>query len=581
MRWCGQRLANLLNGEPARLASAVADGAWRAGLYPDDDPVQAAAGLVWMCLGSPSAEERWRAAHSIRCFAHLDKWEVLDAVMAMIHREDAHPFQAPELPFYFLHARLWLLIAMARVAMDYPHRIAAYKSILMPLALGTGMPHVLIRHFAADALLACVDGGVLQLTASELEQLGRTNQSAWPIHEAAVSRRDTFYEGRPNGTPEPSLEFHLDYEFGKSDVEAVSDCFNRPHWQTKDAIGAWVHKWAPTVTSMYELGGRDRVGSARMDYMNERYQTYGQQLGWHGLMVVAGDYLTTYPVFRRPYDTEDPWKGWLRRELLTRSDGLWLADGTDETPLEVQENLSERDGGPLKITGDRAKLLSLVGLTDGGDSIQHELVVGGDWRSYDDIVVHLTSALSPAGHAKQLALKITNEDGFTASLPIARHEDEDVRLDPDQKPCVPWTMWPERDVHLDGTDTLGATSAAARIRLTSQVIDLCHLTPADPFGREWKRADGAVWARSEAWATGPHYSSREPSTGYRLVCQKELLREVLANSGSELVLLLVLRRYEEGHADKESRFWHATAAIRVRGDLSMDFYQGLINQPQK
>ena len=60
---------------------------------------------------------------------------------------------------------------------------------------------------------------------------------------------------------------------------------------------------------------------------------------------MAGEFLAKYPVVQRPYDDDDPWREWLRRELLTRNDGLWLADGVDRPPVDAQVNLvRERRG---------------------------------------------------------------------------------------------------------------------------------------------------------------------------------------------------------------------------------------------
>lgn len=575
-------LKKLLNTGAARLASAVADGQWKPGTYPAEDAVEVAAGLVWLSLGSPSADERWRAAHSIRCFARVGKWEVVDAVTAMLGRQDAHPFQAPELPFFYLHARLWLLIAVARLAPEYPNLVAEYASVIRPFALGSEMPHVLMRHFAAKAVLACVDGGALELPPDELEQLRSINQSRWPVQEERPGRRQTFYDGRPAGAPEPTSGFHLDYDFEKYEVEVLSRCFHKPHWETSDEISAWVHKWAPNVTSMYDSAGRAGPRSDSPDYMDPRYQNHGQQLGWHALMVVAGECLAKHPVVRSAYDSGDPWQEWLRRRLLTRDDGLWLADGVDDTPLDTQVNLSERTCGVVGITGDRARLLALVGLSEGEASIQAELVVGGEWTSDDGIRVHVTSALAPAGRGDELALEMSHKDGFNASLPVAeQHEDEEEFIHSDEEPFQPWTVWPSREVRLDGTDLLGAASVAARIRLTPDLAALCGLTAADPFGREWKRSDGTVWARSQAWGSIARYRSEEPAEGNRLLCRKELVREVLGIRTAELVLLVRLRRYEKGYGDKESQFWHTTAAVRVAPDLSVCFYQGLVNQPQR
>ena len=158
-------LKRLLNSDAAKLSSNVVDGAWKEGLYPASDAPTVASGLVWRMLGSPHAADRWRAAHSVRCFARFERWKVVDALVDKFGTKDAHPFQAPELPFYFMHARLWLLIALARIALDDPKAIARYQKTLIRIVLDDDEPHVLMRHFAARAILACVDSGALKLSA--------------------------------------------------------------------------------------------------------------------------------------------------------------------------------------------------------------------------------------------------------------------------------------------------------------------------------------------------------------------------------------------------------------------------------
>jgi len=105
-------------GEAASLANNVTDGPWRAGLYPDADIIEIASGLIWRQLGSPYAEDRWRAAHSIRSLTRFNRWDVIDRLVDHAAFTTAGPFQASELGFYYLHARVWLLIALARVALD-------------------------------------------------------------------------------------------------------------------------------------------------------------------------------------------------------------------------------------------------------------------------------------------------------------------------------------------------------------------------------------------------------------------------------------------------------------------------------
>src|SRR4029077_9050036 len=163
----GQRaLARLLSSKAANVASSGADGEGRKELDAGGSVAHVAAGLVWAKLGSPAAADRWRAAHSIRAFARLGQWSVIDALVSSLDRVDASPFQAPELRFLYLDARLWLTIGLARVALDSPSEVERYSEVLLRIAFDAGRPHVLLRHFAAQALIACAQTGHGRLTAS-------------------------------------------------------------------------------------------------------------------------------------------------------------------------------------------------------------------------------------------------------------------------------------------------------------------------------------------------------------------------------------------------------------------------------
>ena len=570
-------LKRLLNSNSAKLASTVVDGVWKDGLYPKSGDTDIAAGLVWLTLGSPSAAHRWRAAHSIRCFARFGKWEVIDAVFGKFHSTEAHPYQAPDLPFYFLHARLWLLIVIARMAMDHPQNVANYADTLKAIALDKNVPHVLLRHFAAQALLICSSRGSNVLSEVEAKALKAVNESPFPKKKTKEYRRDSFYQGRPDSMPKPELEFHMDYDFDKTDITSVSNMFDRSRWETKDAMTVWVRKYDPRITSMYESGGRSVRQRDHIRGMSPRYHAYGQQLGWHALYLVAGEFLATYPVVQRPYDDSDSWREWLRRELLTRNDGLWLADGVDRPPVDTQVNLYEKGEKGLVLTGDRSKLLALLNIES---SITDELVVAGDWRSADGIGIHIASALVAPQHAKKLALDLSKEDPFQAWLPQAEGYDGGSEYSrSEKKPFKPWIVYPSIEARLDGTDPLGVTSAVRRLYFTKAVNAIRSLKALDPFRRTWADPKGGVAARSEAWGRNPAHDEEESISAERLVCCSDFLKDVLLTQRAVLLVLIILRRYEKGFGTRESQYWHTTAVVRITQSLDFEFYTGAVNKP--
>ncbi|WP_305803263.1 hypothetical protein, partial [Thiolapillus sp.] len=322
-------LARLLSSEASRLADNVVDGTWQKGLYPKAEIDEIAEGLIWRSLGSPYATDRWRGAHCIRSFARFGRWGIIDRLAANIARKDAGPFQASELPFFYLYARLWLLIALDRMALDYPTEVARYKETLLSFALENDAPHVLMRHFSARALLVCVDSGALKLPVKQVTQLRKSDLSPHTRLKKKIRKNVDFYSGRPDSEPKPPFEFHLDYDFHTEDVDNLSKVFGQPCWKVADLMAEIAHGLDPDVESMDESAGRETL-LYRRDYrgITAHHQMHGQQLGHHALFLAAGKLLQTYPVTDDWWYESDPWGEWLGRYALTRDDGLWLSDGT-------------------------------------------------------------------------------------------------------------------------------------------------------------------------------------------------------------------------------------------------------------
>ena len=157
---------------------------------------------------------------------------------------------------------------------------------------------------------------------------------------------------------------------------------------------------------MYEAGGREISYRYRAQGMTSSYHTYGQQLGWHALQLTAGEFLSKYSV-TDDWFYDEPWNEWLSRYLLTRSDGLWLADGADQVPLDVADILLEKGGEELVITGDKTKLLRLAGLHSG---VSDQITVSGSWHSIDHVRVRISSVLVAPRKAARVAKGLIDEE---------------------------------------------------------------------------------------------------------------------------------------------------------------------------
>lgn len=88
-----------------------------------------------------------------------------------------------------------------------------------------------------------------------------------------------------------------------------------------------------------------------------------------------------------------------------------------------------------------------------------------------------------------------------------------------------------------------------------------------------------IVVRSEAWGRNRNHNGEDRTSGERLVCSRHFLIALLAKLGDkELLLLLVLRRYEKSSGNRGSQYWHTTRIVRLTKSLDFEFYLGPVNK---
>lgn len=569
-------LSRLLNSSAAFLTNTVRDGPWKPDFYPADNSLEVATGLVWQSLSSPRASERWLAAHSVRTFAGLECWEIIDALVEKFGQSDSKAFQAPELPFYYLHARLWLLIALARLARDAPAAIGKHEAMLRSVALDSQQPHVAMRYFAAVAVLACNEAGTITLSALDRDRLCSVNKSPFALRDEDQSGYDKLDRGVPDDRLELDQKFWLDYDFEKYQVQGLARTFSTSGRKVKDLITEVVKGFDPAISSMYDKGGRQIQSEKRELGLSSEMHSYGHYLAWHAMYLTAGKLLKTHQVSKGWYD-ESPWSDWLESNLLTRSDGLWLSDGMDRVPLNIMQNTLEKGKLDLVLTGDRDKLLSLVGIH--ARTIADEIVVKGDWKSPDKISVYVSSALVPSRQAKRRARELIAEQPSLVWLPSLDYDDQEMHSVDLKEGFDPWIVTPSREKgSLDEYDPLSVIEVERRPHFAAKYSRQFSISPGDPFKRTLRMLRRKLAGTSQAWGYSMPYEDRENS-GVRLVVKANFLSKLLSEFQVDLLILIKLHRYESSVSGlSDSRFSDTVAVLRVNQNLKLEYYKGAINQ---
>ncbi len=574
-------LERLLNGNATQLASTVKDGAWNKNLYPDNNSTEITSGFIWKMLGSPRAADRWRAMHSMRTLANFGKWNVINAIAAKFSKENANPFQAPELPFYFLHARLWFLIALNRIAVDFPKDVVQFEKLLLEIVLNDKFPHVLMRHFASKTIITLIEKGKHQLSSDIESKIRSVNISPFPKlrKKLKYGMHDSIYSGRPKGAPQPKLKFFLDMDFEKYEVSSLSNVFGKPEWEVKDLIAEIVHSYDNKITSMYDHGGREPGHRSRSMGMSSKYHGYGEYLGWHAALIVAGDLLQKFPVTDDSYN-EEPWEEWLERFLLTRQDDLWLSDGLNLVPFQARINLLEKGVNGLDLTGSKTKILNLLGLES---KSQENIIVDGTWKSPDNVRVRVTSALVDVQKTNDLVNQLIRTDPFAVFLPVYdQNEDypEYLRND-DKKDYTAWITNPSRESGIDIDDPLGTIYSVMRPRFSEDILKSFSIKSSDKYNRSWETPNHKQIAYADAWGIGNENNDENVYSGTSLTCSVNFLKELLSKKNKDLLILVSLEIYREKSYDKPSTFSHTIAVIKLSKSLKIKFFKGVVNQIYK
>jgi hypothetical protein len=465
------------------------------------------------------------------------------------------PFADARFLFYDHNARMWLAIALARAAIDDPVPVARFAAFLVNQAT-TGEPHVLIRHFAQEAALALDAAGVVAFDAATLAQLRAVNRSPFP----AITS-DPYKTPREGGPPREWRErrFHFAYDMDRYWFDPLALVFNLTGPAAEEvAEGVVRDDWRVTAEAGWKADARrvagvfnDRDHGATSHGSRPRFDTLDFYLSFHALMVTAGKLLASRPT-HQDHEGASRFCEWLKRHLLTRGDGRWLADRRDPVPADVDEALPESSSEDWPCSVTAAELRAVLHPRDG------ELVVWGTWtngRDPRDRDVSVSSALVAPKEALALLKALqTIDNPRDFRLPDARDDDAEFT----EAPFVlkGWIEATDRSARFDEYDPWAANIPYPPRAPAGFIVSELGLVP-DEMGRVWHLA-GREAIRAEIWGSGRDHEGYAADEGDRVVVQTDALREMLETLGRDLIVEVQI-----DHRQRH-RTWH-------RGDGELEY----------
>jgi hypothetical protein len=534
-----------------------ADGPWAGWLEPPKDIVTAFTGLIWSALGSPRAEIRWRAAHCVRRLADFGCEIEIDALVQWMERDSVDAFGGYNFPFYNLHARQYLLIALTRISIDNPQIVKRHSEIFARIAL-KDMHHVLIQRYAVQIAISIEKVFPKTYKSSIVRQLRQVGVSQLPVRVSKKygDRVDSYWHQR--GEVDKNLKFYHGYDFDRYWFEPLGNVFGISAEQVEElATEVITNEWHVDIDGSYKSDPRSGVWNASRGERETwhdhgsypRADNFSFYMSYHSMMVVAAKLLQKMPVVKTSDwdDDEDGWLGWLHRHILTRDDGRWLADRRDPAPLVRPEwiNHPKTENWRLDVTQD--DFLDALLFEHQGETW---LNVHGHWKEgYSERKEELgvyTALVSPSTSQALSNAMTSCPDPYDFQLPEYQEKDWEIESAPFE--LKGWIWRGEIGRRLDEFDPFASKIAYPPYQVGASIVEKLGLS-VDTEQREWFLPKTEKLALvCELWSTNKPREDEEPlRRGQRISASLEFLKNLCATEKCEIIFKVQInRRFDYG-----------------------------------
>lgn len=532
----------------------LGDSEWSSTYKPPISPEDIIATFLWNQLGSPYTNLRWRAAHAVIRNAEFVNSNVIEKLIEKFDKTDASPFHSPDLPFYYHHARLWLLISLSKIATETPLVLAPISEKLIRLSELAG-DHCLQKFYAVNTLQKIKDSAPSFSYSQEIEEQKKLITPIGTIErEVGSYPRADSYMGRPDDVPEPELEFYFDYDFKKYKINGLGSRFGIHTWQVTDDMKNIIAGWEKNVNRFYEC---PRNISFR-ERLYDELQPYGYYLGYHALFVAAGRYVKAHPIIK--VWSDDTWEEWLKQYTLS---GSWLSDSIDYFPPSMPASgVNLEDDGETPTLKERKSLAAQI-------SNQHplsdvdEITVSGNWSDKEGISYRVSSALIEPSKVRGLAYALMAQSPWHNYLPIKDDDFHDLwsrrGLGNPLSPLI--GGYRDENTRMDEYDPYGIDDANEWIQPHEDIIKDLELTFSNADGKKWITQDNTLVFSSRIWgATFGHGRHRYSKKGSDLKCSRDGLKSLLQKRKKSLIVLVKAEKYHE-HKETDHKFINKSVVV--------------------
>lgn len=530
------------------LEDSDGDGDWSEELAPPPSVRESIAGYIFAGLAAPSATLRWEASHTVLGVCALERKNILRYLVRFATDGQGGPFVDAGLQFYKMHAHQWLLIAIARAAMEFPSALAPHGSCIIDWAL-EGQPHVMIRMLATRAALALIKNNVIAPNEDFAKRLSNVTERGLPVTESTLSEyKHVVTESGGNGFnfgidigPYWYKELGRVFALSQGDIETVARSVIR-----NELLPPGYDDWPEDDRARRGLYAGLQTYAPKGAYPDVDNILY--YFAYHAMMIVAGRLLSITPShLNLESDRPDEFDEWLSRHDLTRDDGRWLADRRDPPLLERPDWIERKRDDPE---------YDLITEADLGQALLsgNALNVWGRWSTANSVrvqSVEVRSALVSSDKSMALQRAFSDAKGLHYCFVPSSNTDVDIsdslrhQNDADQFGFVldGWIEEHHCDSGLDGKDRWSGEIHYPPPAPSPITVSLMALE-TDLDKREWRdHAKRTSLLTSQVWG---RYQERdkahEHDRGTRLQASVRFVKDMLRKRELDLIVVIEINR---------------------------------------
>lgn len=556
------KLADLIEFSVSRFEIHIeddyGDGLWDNWLIPESDINNSIAMFIWTALGTPKASVRWNTVHCVRTLLELECSQIIDALVSLIESKSVGAYNSLRYPFYYLHAKQYLLIAFARGSLDNATLLKKHSDVFSKNSLFT--EHVIIQKFSSEIALNIENQFPGTYDPTLINQIKAACNSPFPIREENYNfSTDSYFH--VNNLIEHKKDFHFAWDFDKYWFDPLGKVFGIPGKQVEDiAADIAIKEWGSPKTGYkneprYELWSQ----SYNRDYVWHDHGSYPKTdnfdfyLSYHSMMVAASKLLKKVPVINHRDWHDDEWLDWLSDHLLTRKDGKWLSDHRGSLPINRPSWVSiSEDNWFEDITEDQ--FISAL--------VKHAneetwLTVGGGWTEKGGSNVesiNVNSALVSRKTANSLMHALaTCSDPYDYKLPDFNEERAEIEIPP-----FALQGWIYKEYYSEGLDKFDAFAGGVgypHFSIGESVVKKLGLTSANDGEYYYLSGSDTPSIKCKSWSSEKPNKDEDPDqSGGTIKATLDFLQKLCKQLDMYLIFEVQINRkrdyrYREGNEE--------------------------------